>query len=287
MRRAALAGCAALLGLSLDAAPAAAQSFTPVELEAEHEEYHSPQRFAVEFKFGLYSPNIDATTGLVGRPFAELFNSQFSENPGERPPGKSLVTLELDWQFWRPFGSFALAGSIGYSGRKSHSFEYIIDPNSSTPVSCTPGVNCVRSSDTTTLNILPLTLQLVYRFDVMAERWKVPLVPYVKIGLAYYVWFMQKGNGDLARGLADPDPAKDMSAWQAYGGVPGFIVQPGLALQLDVFDRGAAQTLDSELGVNHTYLFAELSYANVTGLGFKDKINLSDTTWNAGIAFEF
>lgn len=278
---------AALVGTALLAsAPARAQSFAPLELDAPHEEYHSPQRFALEMKFGLYSPDIDSTTGLTGRPFAELFNNQFSDNPGERPPGKSLITLEFDWQFWHPFGSFGLGVSVGYSGRKSHSYEYIVsadDPNK--PLSCTTGLNgnCVRSSDTTMLNIFPVTLQLIYRFDVLAQRWNVPLVPYIKGGLAYYIWFMQKGDGNIARGL-DSNGQGDA---QAYGGVPGFVLHPGLMLLLDVFDRGAAQTLDTELGINHTYLFAELSYANITGLGFKDKINLSDTTWNAGLAFEF
>lgn len=273
----------ALFGLP---GPAAAQSFDPVELNADHEEYHSPQHFALELKYGLYSPDIDATPGLTGRPFAELFNNQYGEDPGARPAGKSLFALEFDWQFWHPFGSFGLAASAGYSGRKSHSYEYLIkaeDPNR--PVSCTAGLNgdCVRSSDTTTLNIFPLTLQLVYRFDVLAERWNIPLVPYVKAGLAYYVWFMQKGDGNFARGL----DSGDQGDARGYGGVPGFVVHPGLALLLDVFDKRAAQTLDSELGINHTYLFAEFSYVNISGLGFKDKLVLSDATWNAGLAFEF
>ncbi|HEX9101821.1 MAG TPA: hypothetical protein VF997_06440, partial [Polyangia bacterium] len=35
--------------------------------------YESPQRFAVELKFGPYSPNIDASQGVHGTPFADLF----------------------------------------------------------------------------------------------------------------------------------------------------------------------------------------------------------------------
>ena len=286
MRRIAVA--AAALACSL-ASPARAQNFPPPESDRPNEEYHSPQRFALELKFGLYSPHIDDTPGLNGRPFAELFNNQYTDEPGKQPAGKGLFTVEFDWQFWRPFGSFGLAVSAGYTGRKSHSFEYVIDANGPRQCRLADG-ECMRSGDTTQLNIFPVTLELVYRFDVLSLRYHIPIVPYIKAGLAYYIWFIQKGDGGVSTGLPSPnnDPARDMSEWQAYGGVPGFVLHPGVMLLLDAFDRKAAQTLDAELGINHTYLFAELNYANIAGLGiFKDKITLSDTTWNAGLAFEF
>ena len=58
--------------------------------------YQSSQWFAFELKFGPYSPNIDASQGLHGHPFADLFPPA----PGHtRPPGRLLTQLELDFQF--------------------------------------------------------------------------------------------------------------------------------------------------------------------------------------------
>jgi hypothetical protein len=276
-RTVALAVTVALAGVvpATDARAAGPES-RPLELDATRPVYHSPQHFALEFKFGLYSPHIDNTSGLTGRPFAEEFNSQTADNPAAQPKGQPLFTLEFDWQFWHRFGSLALAASLGYNGRKTHSFQYI--DNQATP--CTPTVNCVRSTDTNTLNIMPITLMLVYRFDVLALRWSVPVVPYLKVGLAYYFWFMQAGDGSLSKSLDGKS--------QAIGGVPGWVLQPGIAIMLDAIDKRAGAVLDTELGINHVYVFGELNYADVTGLGiFKDKINLSDTTWNVGLAFEF
>ena len=47
------------------------------------------------------------------------------------------------------------------------------------------------------------------------------------------------------------------------------------------------QAVDDEIGLNHSYLFCELHYAMVDGFGAKDKMNLSDLTFNAGLMFEF
>ncbi len=43
---------------------------------------------------------------------------------------------------------------------------------------------------------------------------------------------------------------------------------------------------DSELGVNHTYLFAEYTYEDVNGFG-TEGINLSSRRFSFGLAFEF
>lgn len=242
-----------------------------------NDHYESPQHFAFEIKGGPYSPNIDATPGLTGMPFSELFNSRYGKYAGKRPPGKPLITLEFDWQFWHGFGSLGVGGSVGYSGRKTHSFQYTM--TASGDESCQLA-DCVRSNDTTQLNIMPFTLELVYRFDVLAKRWRVPLVPYLKGGLGYYFWFIQRGSGSLAY-------AKDNPKDKAIGGTFGLVAHPGLAFLLDVLEPSAARTMDAETGINHIYAFAELNYAWITGFNSKSKMVFSDLTWNVGLAFEF
>jgi hypothetical protein len=247
--------------------------------------YESPQRFALEIKFGPYSPNIDASPGLNGAtPFADLFSPQ----PGKRPPGRLLTQVEFDYQFWRrSYGNFGIGHTVGYYRRTTHAFQFNPDPVTGlNTVPCDPKIpdNCVRSGDTTSLNVIPLSIMGVYRFDYLANRFRIPFVPYIKVGLAYYVWWIENGGGFLSFAKFTPPGGKSESA---FGGTWGWVMNPGGAFLLDVIDPSAARTVDAELGINHTYLFCELHYADITGFGASNKMNLSDLTLNAGIAFEF
>jgi hypothetical protein len=248
--------------------------------------YQSSQWFAFELKMGSYTPDIDSSPGLNGAtPFADLFNPQGTTG---RPAGRLLTSLEFDVQFYRKVGSIGVGTSIGYYRRTTHSFQY---PGGGEPTTvngrvqtCTVNVDCVRSGDQTALNIIPLELMLVYRFDWLMLRYRVPFVPYVKIGLAYYIWIIENGGG--AGSVASwTSPTGDKS--DGYGGTFGWVINPGLAFQLDVIDSRAARAMDAELGINHSYLFAELHYADISGFGASDKLVLSDLSWNVGLAFEF
>jgi hypothetical protein len=107
-------------------------------------------------------------------------------------------------------------------------------------------------------------------------------VPYFKVGLAYYIWVIQNGSGGVATATSPSGNSLD-----GAGGTWGFVLNPGLALQLDVIERNAARTMDAELGINHTYLFVELHYADISNFHSSHAMVLSDTTFNAGMAFEF
>ncbi len=282
----------ALVALMLVAARATAQEPAvggappPAFGENPPQHFESSQRFAVEIKFGPYSPNIDASQGLHGHPFADLF----PPDPGKsRPPGKLLTQVEFDYQFLRkPWGNFAIGNTAGYYRRTTHSFAYVTDPATGNPTTpCTTGDagNCMRSGDTTALNIVPLSIMAVYRFDYLARRYKIPFVPYMKIGLAYYIWWIENGGGFFS--IAQYTPPGSTSRQGGWGGTLGWVMNPGGAFLLDVLDPSAAKIIDAELGINHTYLFCEFHYADINGFGAAGKMNLSDTTLNAGIAFEF
>jgi hypothetical protein len=244
--------------------------------------HESPQWFALELKFSPYTPHIDQSAGLRAgeTPFADLFNSQRDSkgnpNPkGQQPGYRLLTTIEFDVQFLRrAFGNFGVGITTGIYRRTTHSFQLNADGVTSCAVP-----NCTRSGDETALTIIPLSALFIYRFDLLANRYHVPLVPYVKVGLAYYIWIITNGGGGVSQG--------GQFKQSGYGGSFGFVLHPGLALQLDFIERGVAKTMDSEIGINHTYLFCELNYANVNGFGASNKMNLSDTMLNAGIAFEF
>lgn len=252
--------------------------------------YQSSQWFAFELKFGPYSPNIDASPGLHGNtPFADLFPPAAGKT---RPPGRLLTQLEFDYQFLhRWYGNFAIGHSVGYYRRTTHSFAYNTDPttgNMQSPCSTQVTGSCIRSGDSTALNVVPLSIMGVYRFDYLANRFKVPFVPYFKVGLAYYVWWIENGGGFLSIAqYSPPGSPPGAKSDSGFGGTWGWTLNPGGAFLLDVLDPTAARTIDAELGINHTYLFVELHYANINGFGAANKLNLSDTTLNAGIAFEF
>lgn len=274
------------MGLALGLAPgvAAAQRLQP--LTPPPETYRSPQRFAFEVKFGPYLPDVDQTTGLTGIPFTETFGTLLPLQEGKfqgfrRPRSALLTTVEFDWQFWRGFGSLGFGVSAGIMRRTTTGWNANSD---GTP--CRFVLNeqqvCTRSGDRTAFSVLPLTLELVYRFDVLAKRWRVPFVPYLKGGVGYYIWWAESASG-----LASYQGSRGI------GGVFGLVAHPGLAFLLDIIDPAASQVIDAELGINHVYLFAELNYAWVNGFGAETprrlagNINLSDLTWNAGISFEF
>ncbi len=270
--------------------------------------YRSPQHFALEIKFGPYSPSIDNSAGLKGaQPFANLFQAQnkanIQKNGREEEPGVKLLTqVEFDYQFFHKFGSIGIGGTFGYYNRSSHSFistapngttSCVItsDPNLTAKLAANPAlVPCTRSGDTTALTVFPISGLVVYRFDVLALKYHIPLVPYVKAGLGYYIWWIQDGNGNTAKAIYYD--AKDTAklhphTLDGYGGSFGLVFNPGIALMLDFLEPTAARTLDNELGINHSYLFCELHYAWVNGFGAANKMDLSDTTLNAGLAFEF
>lgn len=291
-----LATLVALVGLALAGGAVAEAKGTignssPAFGAAAPEHYESPQRFMFELKFTPYSPKIDQSAGLgAGQtPFADLFNPQFDEKgkptKGKQPGYRLLTSVEFDVQFLRrAFGNFGIGLTTGFYRRTTHGFELAPQTTTSAQgvtttsfVPCTVP-NCTRSGDQTSLNVLPLSALLVYRFDLLANKYHIPLVPYFKVGLAYYIWWIENGSGF---GSVAQKPES------AYGGTFGFVLNPGIALQLDFIERGVARTLDGELGINHTYLFCELNYANVNGFGASNKLNLSDTMLNAGIAFEF
>jgi hypothetical protein len=275
----------ALLGGHAHAGDAVGASRPNWTENAQPRHYESPQWFMLEVKFTPYTPHIDQSAGLrTGEtPFADLFNPQLDSNgkstKGQQPGYRMLTSVEFDVQFLRrAWGNLGVGITTGYYRRTTHGFQ--LNPDN-TPCQVP---KCTRSGDETALNIVPLSALFIYRFDLLANRYHIPLVPYFKIGLAYYIWVIEDGGGlgSIAQGGAVGGQKQS-----GYGGTWGFVMHPGLALQLDFIERGVARTLDAETGINHTYLFCELNYANVNGFGASNKLNLSDTMLNAGLAIEF
>jgi hypothetical protein len=221
----------------------------------------SPRNFAVEARFGLYTPNVDSEfSGDGPKPHAFIFGNK------SRP----MWQLEFDWEILQVFGTFAVGGVVGY-------FKESAKACMQAGLDNTKG-ECTRAQgDNTTLRLIPLAALAIYRFDVLAEHWKIPLVPYGKIGLNYTLWKVTEGNGYTPTA----------GGGRGAGGTLGWQAAVGISLQLDFIDASSARAFDSDVGVNHTYIFFELAHIDSSGLGQSGKLHVGDSTWFAGLMFEF
>jgi len=219
------------------------------------ERQQSPQHFALELRFGPYHPDVDSEFEGTGRtPYRDFFG-----------PNRHLMTqIELDYQIIRHVGSLGIGAAIGYFKQTGTN---LLADGTARP-----------SADSSTLRLLPFALSAVYRFDLPYERLGVPLVPYGKLGFDYVYWTINNGNGEV--------PSAP-SGGRGEGGSLGWHAAVGLSLVLDFLDQNGANQFDAEMGVNHTHLFFEYGHMAVNGLGQSDRLHVGDTTWTAGLMFEF
>jgi len=215
----------------------------------------SPQHMASEFRFGLYQPSIDGEFPGSSGPYKTSFGDQ----------SLWMFTGELDYQFWRPFGSLGAYGNAGFGWVTGHGIE----------------ADGTQSSDKTSMRMLPFDVGLVYRFDVLATRFKIPLVLALKGGLTYALWWITNGSGDAST-WTDPSG----TSYDAAGGTWGLRGAVALHLLLDIFEPHTAKVFDNELGVNHSYLFVEYGYRWLNDFGSDSSFDLSDDGFTFGLAFE-
>ena len=211
----------------------------------------SPRSGAVEFRLGGYRPALDSEAALgEAQPFTEIFGDS------------NLLLFEVEGQrfFYQGIGTAGLGLSVGYTEKYGAALT-----EAGTP-----------SSERTGFHVLPLRLRGVYRFDYPAFYWGIPLVPYVKPGFVVAPWWVTKGGeieapegGGAGRGVKF-----------------GFELVGGVAFMLDVLEPRLARDFDSDLGVNHSYLFAEYTYAKVNNFGGQG-FDLSDGYWMFGLALDY
>jgi len=94
----------------------------------------------------------------------------------------------------------------------------------------------------------------------------IPLIVAARVGWGWYHW-------DTNTGLVN-----DAAGWSLG---PYFSGQ--LALDLDTFEPGGARALDEEWGINHTYVFGEISHFLTTS----KSLPVGGTNWTAGLGFVF
>jgi hypothetical protein len=214
-------------------------------------------------RVGPYLPEIDKKLGASNGPFEEMFG-------GSRP----MPILDVDRILWTGFGQVAVGGSIGYMQWFAHSFVDGSMPGPMRPRS--PG-------DTNTFRLIPLALTASYRFTYLDDEYGIPVVPYVRGGFAYNVWWLKtRGNRVCKDGSTDLMCELD----QPRGGSLGLQGSIGLAIRAERIDASTANSM-RQSGIQHAGIYGELSIAKVDGFGSDSKLSLGDRTWFAGVNFEF
>ncbi len=206
---------------------------------------------------------------VAAGPYLPDIDSEFSAPPD---PYARTFADKRGWMF-RLAASRAIFTRVGSLevGLKTGFFRVGGDgmsvDNSTSPPTYTP------SGDSTAFWLVPTSATLTYRFDWLADRWGIPLAPYGTVAFERYNWWITDGSGN----------------WVKEGATNGWSVTGGLALLLDFFDRQMARELDQESGINHTYVFADVTKTRVNDFGSSKSWDLSDTrlSFAFGLLFVF
>lgn len=202
----------------------------------------------VELKLGGYYPAID--NEVASAPFEEVFGSS------------TLWFIEAEFGFylWQGFGKLGLSYHLGYSSVTGNAL----------------AADGSEISDETSFTVVPNRASLVYRFDVLATDFFIPLVPVGKVGLDYWIWWSEGPDGETSTAAGS----------EAFGGKWGWHGSLGLHFLLDVIDPASAALFDHNWGVNNSYFFAEYVVSDVNDFG-GEGLDLSDSMWMFGLNFEY
>ena len=127
-------------------------------------QFESPQRYALEIRFGPYRPLIDDAFPQQ-KPYETVFGTD----------RRLAFGLEFDWQVLRipNVGTFGPGVGWGYTSMSAQARLQSGDP----------------SAEETSLNIMPMYGVGVLRVDILARQMGIPLVGYGKAGLGYGIYW--------------------------------------------------------------------------------------------------
>lgn len=236
----------------------------PLVLEPDDVNWH------VGVRVGPYTPGIDSQIGVTNSagkgPYAAMFG------------GYSIMPmLDVDRFLWKRVGQLGVGLSLGYMGKSAHAWLEGSDPNDP---------NRGRSpGDTNSFRLIPLSVSAIYRFSYLDDEYGIPIVPYARLGLAYYIWWITAPSGDFAA-VCKNGGMPPCTQNKADGASLGFVGSIGLSIRAERIDASAARSMH-ESGLEHAGFYGELSIGKVDGFGSQTKLSVGDSTWFAGAEFEF
>jgi len=227
-----------------------------VVLETRREPGMSAQNFALELRFPVfYQPQVDSDPALRGSaPFAQSFNGQRGYEGA----------VELDWQALhiQHVGSLGPGLAIGYYNISGQA-----DVASTTQA----------SNESTTLEIFPIYLVGVFRFDMLWRQYGIPFVPYGKAGFGYALW---RASNTVGTSVSAAGVSGEGHTW-------GTQLAVGIAFNIGVLDPTSVKQLDEMTGINGTYLFAEYMASTLDGIAQRDPLRVGSDNLTFGLTLEF
>ncbi len=213
----------------------------------------SPRNGSFEFRFSGYMPNIDSEFPAGVHPYADAFGNS----------RKLMFRAEVAKSLFTEYGALDLGIGVGYWAASG--FGHLVGG----------GV----SADETSMKMIPLSLSLTYRFDWLVEKLGIPLAPYARASLLRYQWWVTNGNGDTPT----------VNGASGSGATHGYSFTGGIAFLLDFLDPTLAREMDNDTGINHTYLFVDVTKTYVNNFNSSTSWDLSDwhPVWTGGILFVF
>jgi hypothetical protein len=262
---------ASTLGVVMLAAPARAHAQSPYWENQATGTTDTTTGFAEDFGvakwhlgigIGPYTPDIDAQSTMRNSAGQGPYQAMFGGY-------EIMPMLTVDRYLWSGFGDLGVGISVSYMGKSANA--YVIPSNPDDP-------NRPRSpGDTTAFRLIPVQVTAVYRFSVLDDDYGIPIVPYVRGGLGYYIWWSTI-DGRLS--------TDDMVSGKALGGSAGLVGAVGLSIRAERIDTQAARAM-RESGIQHAGFFAEINAGWIDGFGHSTKLDVGGTTWFAGIELEF
>jgi hypothetical protein len=238
---------AIVLGMGTLAFPSDSHAYEP-----------SPQNWNMTWRFGTYLPNIDSEfLAEQDGPYEQIFDSS----------SFNVYRIEMGYKVFDLFGKLYISAEFGYGRAVGKGIEVASEE---------------ESSDTTKMHFLPLNAGLSYQMDYLTERYRFPLIPYVRGGFAYTIWWATDGVGETSQ--FEPEEGSDITA---EGATMGYHISVGLRLLLDGFDKTTADSFDEDMGFNNSYLFIEWSKLSLDDFGRDTSFVLSDELISFGLAFDF
>jgi hypothetical protein len=269
------AATAAVVLLAANAA-SAQPFFEELDEDVPGEPSPSDVKWNFELKFGPYVPDVDSEFEGTG-PFERVF--------GDGPFLMSQLALDRFF-LWPSGGQLGASFGLGFLTKKAPVFA---DDDGDGMADVDMDGNPIRvSGENTSFRMVPLSASAVYRLTLLDDRLNIPIVPYGRLGLSYYLWWVTRPDGSTARACEEPgDDPETCQTTAGRGGSLGFQGTVGFAVRAERLDPDAGVNLRNELGIEHAGVFVEMTYAQVDGFGDDSKLSLGDLTWAAGINFEF
>lgn len=224
-------------------------------------------------KFGTYRPNIDADPAAGG--FYRLFfgnSDQFVTGAGR----KLRVDFEGDFYFLRSFGLLGVSGSVGYwqaSGRTR-----VCKDAGGAVVACTLATisNAELTKNSTNLTLFPLSVSIIYKLDILREKYSIPIVPYARLGLDLVLWRADSAGKE----------AKRRNGRTGNGSTYGWHFRPGVAIALDWLEPDTARRAFHSAGIHGTYLTFEWIFTDLSDFRSNRSWDLSDSSFLAGLTVD-